>query len=238
MQSHRAAGQLQQRPAAREGEILKRHWWRFYDPRLFREESLKNRRPKFRSVVQSVDTPLKDKESNDLVAIQAWGVKGADRYLIDLKKGHMNYSQAKRAILEQAIYIRRLFPHSAHYCLIENAGYGVEMILELKRELTGVQKITRGGAGDKELRAESAAADLESGNCYLPGFRMGNDEFSMPDESRCPADVVDFIDSCAIFPNGRNDDDVDAWSQCMNWLRSRTNQPARTLSSFKLRGRR
>ena len=62
----------------------------------------------------------------------------------------MNYSQAKRAILEQAIYIRRLFPHSAHYCLIENAGYGVELILELKRELTGVQKITRGGDGDKD----------------------------------------------------------------------------------------
>jgi phage terminase large subunit-like protein len=81
MLSHRAAGQLQQRPAAREGEILKRHWWRFYDPRLFRDPKLKERRPKFRTVVQSVDTPLKDKESNDLVAIQAWGVVGGDRYI-------------------------------------------------------------------------------------------------------------------------------------------------------------
>jgi predicted phage terminase large subunit-like protein len=184
-------------------------------------------------VVQSVDTPLKDKESNDLVAIQAWGIVGADRYLIDLKKGHMNYSQAKRAIMEQGRYVRKMFPHCAHHCLIENAGYGVELIMELKREMTGVQKITRGTDGDKILRAESACADLESGNCYLPGWRLGSDEFSMPDESRCPADVVDFIDSCAIFPNGRNDDDVDAWSQCMNWLRSRSGTPARTWSSFK-----
>ena len=237
MMSHRAAGQLQQRPAAREGEILKRHWWRFYDPRLFRDEKLKERRPKFRSVVISVDTPLKDKESNDLVAIQAWGVLKGDRYLLDLKKGHMNYSQAKRAILEQSAHVRKLFPSCAHYCLIENAGYGVELILELKREITGVQKITRGSDGDKILRAESACADLESGNCWLPGFRMGTDEYSMPDESRCPADVVDFIDSCAIFPNGRNDDDVDAWSQCMNWLRSRTTAPARTWSSFRARRR-
>lgn len=233
MLTHRAAGQLQQRPAAREGEMMKRHWWRFYDPKLFRDEKLKDRRPKFRTVVQSVDTPLKDKESNDLVAIQAWGVIKADRYLLDLKKGHMNYSQAKRAIIEQSRYVRKLFPTSAHYCLIENAGYGVELIEELKRELTGVQKISRGSDGDKILRAESACSDLESGNCYLPGFRMGADEFSMPDESRCPADVVDFIDSLAGFPNVKYDDDVDAWSQCMNWLRSRSIQPARTWSSFK-----
>ena len=107
--------------------------------------------------------------------------------------------------------------------------------MELKRELTGVVKISRGSDGDKTLRAEAACADLESGNCYLPGFRMGADEFSMPDESRCPADVVDFIDSLAGFPNARYDDDVDAWSQCMNWLRSRTQAPARTWSSFKAR---
>ena len=237
MLSFRAAAQLQQRPAAREGEILKRHWWRFYDPKLFRDEKLKDRRPRFRTVVQSVDTPLKDKESNDLVAIQAWGVVGGDRYLLDLKKGHMNYSQAKRAILEQARYVRSLYKGVSHHCLIENAGYGVELILELKRELTGVTKITRGNDGDKILRAESASADLESGNCFLPGFRTGSDEFSMPDEKRCPADIVDFIDSCAMFPNARNDDDVDAWSQCMNWLRSRTSSQARTWSSFKSRKR-
>lgn len=231
--SFRAAGQLQQRPAAREGEILKRHWWRFYDPNLFRDEKLKNRRPKFRVIVQSVDTPLKDKESNDLVAIQAWGVVGADKYLLDLKKGHMNYSQCRRAILEQSRYVRKLYPSSTHYCLIENAGYGVELILELKRELSGVLKISRGGDGDKILRAESASADLESGNCFLPGYRMGIDEFSMPDEVRSPADIVDFINSSAQFPNGKNDDDVDAWSQCMNWLRSRSTQKLRTSSPFR-----
>lgn len=238
MQSHRVAGQMQQRPAAREGEILKRYWWRFYDPRLFHDDSLRERRPKFRMVVQSVDTPLKDKESNDYVAIQAWGVVGADRYLLDLKKGHMSYSQAKRAILEQARYVRRLYPTAAHHVLIENAGYGVELIQELKRELTGVHKISRGADGDKILRAESASADLEAGNCYLPGYRVGNDEFSMPDESRCAADVVDFINSCAQFPNARHDDDVDAWSQAMNWIRARQVQGGgRGYSSFKQRRR-
>ncbi len=235
MSSYRVAGQMQQRPAAREGEILKRHHWRFYHPKLFTSDALKDRRPKFQAVAISVDTPLKDKESNDLVAIQAWGVAGADRYLIELRKGHMSAPQAKRAIKDMSKHVRSMF-RCAHYVLIENAGYGIELIEELRREITGVQKITRGGDGDKVLRAEYASSDLESGNCWLPGYRMGNDEFSMPDESRSPADTVDFIDSCAIFPNGKNDDDVDAWSQCMNWLRKRPSSRARLASPFSGRG--
>lgn len=233
--AHRAAGQLQQRPAAREGEILKRHWWRFYNPKLFTDEKMKDRRPKFRAVIQTIDTPLKDKESNDLVAIQAWGVTGADKYLLDLKKGHMNFTQAKRQIKEQAKFVRGLYPSAAHYVLIENAGYGVELIIELKRELTGVTKIVPGKDGDKILRAEAASAELESGNCYLPGRRLGSDELSMPDETSLSAEIGDFIDSCAQFPNATHDDDVDAWSQCMNWLRSRSIQKLRTSSPFRKR---
>ena len=77
------------------------------------------RRPKFTRVVQSVDTPLKDKQVNDMVAIQAWGVKGADRYLLELRKGHMSKGQAYRAILEQGNHVRKLFPHAIHTVLIE-----------------------------------------------------------------------------------------------------------------------
>lgn len=235
LRSQRVAAQLQQRPAPREGQILKRNWWRFYDSAVLTDEK---RKPRFRAVVQSIDTPLKDKESNDLVAIQAWGVLGADRYLLDLKKGHMNYNQAKRAIVEQARYVRKLFPRSAHYCLIENAGYGVELIIDLKREMTGVTKISRGNDGDKVMRAESASDALESGNCFLPGKRLGSDELSMVDESATAADIVDFINSCALFPNATHDDDVDAWSQCMNWLRTRNLVRGRTASPFKRRRQR
>ena len=233
--THRANAQMQQRPAAREGELLKRRFWRFYNPRLFIDPKMAERRPKFRAIVQTVDTPLKDKESNDYVALQAWGVIGSRRYLLDIRKGHMNYSQARRAIIEQARFVRGLYPRIAHYILIENAGYGVELIIELKRTLTGVTKITPTQDGDKIMRAESASSDLESGNCFLPGARLGEDELSEPDEAQISADVLDFINSCAIFPNGTHDDDVDAWSQCMNWLRKRNILTGRTASPFKRR---
>ncbi len=229
---YRASGQMQQRPSAREGDLLKRYWWRFYDPRLFTDDRMKKRRPRFAMVVQSIDTPAKDKESNDLVAIQAWGAVGGDRYLLDLKKGHMSKGQAKRAIKEQAVYIRRLCRGAAHYVLIENAGYGVELIEELKRELYGVKKLSRAHEGDKVLRAEAASAVLETGNCFLPGWREGTDELSMPDDTRNSADITDFINSCAMFPNGRYDDEIDAWSQAMNWLSARPIRRARVGSSF------
>ncbi len=230
MTTHRAAGQLQQRPAAREGEILKRGWWRFYDPKILTDDK---RKPRFAAIVQSVDTPSKDKEQNDQIAIQAWGVSGADRYLLDIRKGHLNYGQAKRAIAEQARHVRKLYPRSAHYCLLENAGYGVELIEELKRELTGVIKVSAGLEGNKQLRAESAAADLESGNCWLPGFGKGSAEtIGPPDEKRTSADVVDFVNECGTFPHGRYDDQVDAWSQAMNWIRNRPSSRARFSSPF------
>ena len=228
---YRAAGQLQQWPVPREGQLLKRNWWRFYDPDILTSEK---RKPRFTTVIQSIDTPLKDKESNDFVAIQAWGVRGADRFLLDIRKGHMNYGQAKRAIIEQAAYVRKLYPRTSHRVLIENAGYGVELIVDLKRVLTGITKISPTQDGDKVMRAEAASDDLETGCCWLPGIGGGVDETFGPAKV-VSADIAEFIGSLALFPNGAHDDDVDAWSQCMNWLRSRVVRRGRTSSPFKRR---
>lgn len=225
MTSHRAAGQLQQRPAAREGEILKRDWWRFYDPRIRAKDDW-TKIGRFGMVVISVDTPLKDKESSDNCAIQCWGIKGADRYLLDLRLGKMSFASAKRVIKEMAIWSRRIWRGCPHYILIEGAGYGVEMITDLKRELTGVQKVTPGKDGDKEVRADAASDALESGNYFLPGY--GPPWQPTFDEHKSPADIVQFVENCAVFPHGANDDDVDAWSQLGNWLRSKQTQPIRT----------
>ena len=47
-----------------------------------------------------------------------------------------------------ARHMRKTFPRAGHYVLIENAAYGVELIEDLKREITGVMKISRGADGD------------------------------------------------------------------------------------------
>ena len=64
-----------------------------------------------------------------------------------------------------------------------------------------------------------------------PG-RAGADELSLPDEANTPARIVAFIESCALFPNAEHDDDVDAWSMAMNWLRGRPIPRGRLSSPF------
>lgn len=226
----RAAGQLQQMPASREGDLLKIHWWRFYDQRI-REKEQWSKLPKFGMMIITVDTPQKDKETNDNIAIQCWGVRGADRYLVDLKLGKMNYGSAKRAVKEMARWSRKIWPNCRHYILIENAAYGVELIIDLKRETTGVIRIDRGADGDKIMRAETASDCLESGNCFVPGH--GPPWQPVYDEHSSPADIVQFLHNCSTFPNAAHDDDVDAWSQGMNWLRAKSVAPMRTSSPHK-----
>lgn len=232
--SHRAEGQLQQNPTAPEGERLLRKHWRFYDPR-FRSEEEWTQLPSFRRVVVSVDTPEKDKQQNDMCSVQVWGVDRADRYLLDLRTDHMNYPTAKRAVSEMTRWARSRWPRARVDVLIENAGYGVEMIVDLKRELGGVHKIPAGKDGDKVMRADTAASDLEGHNCFLPGYGPPWQPFY--DEGMTPADVAGFVSSCAKFPRGAHDDDVDAWSQAINWLRGRSASPLRTTSAILSRRR-
>jgi predicted phage terminase large subunit-like protein len=233
--SFKAAGQLQQRPAAKEGLMLLRQWWRFYDPTIRARDEWAKLPVRFSSIVISVDTPLKDKESSDNVAIQCWGVKGADRYLLDLRIGKMNYASAKRQIKEMAQWARKHWPSCYHAVLVENAGYGVELIVDLKPEISGIQKISPGAEGNKVSRAEAASDALESGNCFLPG--IGPPHHPVFEEAVSPADIVAFVANCALFPNAAHDDDVDAWSQAMNWIRGRALQPARWASALTRAGR-
>lgn len=220
-----------------EGDILKRAWWRYYDRSLLgttRDPGMKVKLlPNFSLIVVSVDTPLKDKETSDYVAIQAWGVMGADRYMLDTRVDRMSYDQAKRAVTEMSNTMRRTFRTAQHRVLIENAGYGSDLIIDLKRTLGGmIEKIQAAPEGSKTMRAIAASDDLEGGNCFLPGAVLP--DLSGPDGDRCPAFVMQFVHQAAIFPEVEHDDEVDAWSQCMNWLRTRQPSPLRS-SSMLLR---
>jgi predicted phage terminase large subunit-like protein len=220
---------------ALEGDLLKRAWWNYYPARGQKESdaAFVNRLPRFQMVLVSVDTPLKDKESNDFVAIQVWGVDGANRYLLDALTSQMGYDAAKRAVIEKSKWARRMWK-TQHRTLIENAGFGVELIIDLKRDLGLVEKISPGAEGNKGQRAFSAASDLETGHCFLPGAKKP--DLSGPTEES-PSITHSLVEEAALFQmdgsHHSHDDQVDAWSQAMNWLRSRQSRRARTWSSFK-----
>lgn len=226
MTAHVAAGQLQQRPAPKEGGLLTRRDWRYYPPELsyYRRAGTFGRdqaralaeRARFTEVIHTWDTSLKDGAKNDYVAGQAWGVAGANRYLLRLVKQRMGLNATVEAMLDLAEWAHGVWPHLPHRVLIEAAATGPDAAAEIRKRVDGVILVRAKGA--KELRAAAAAPALEGHNCFLPGH--GLDDLSGYD-SRTPADVQAFVESCAEFPNGAHDDDVDAWSQMVNWTRMR-----------------
>ena len=224
MTSHIAAGQLQQRPAPREGAILKRQWWRTFDPAYLDPDGygkLPPGLPAFRSIVHSWDTAFKAKTTSDYVAGQVWGVNGADRYLLRAVRARLTLAETAREMTAVREWALGLWPRAPHHMLIEKSANGVEIIESLRREITGVLPVV--ASTDKVTRAEAAAADLESGNCYVPGVLRADGEGP---ESPL-AWVGEFLEEAAAFPFGAHDDQVDAFTQAINWARGRASGPGR-----------
>jgi predicted phage terminase large subunit-like protein len=142
-------------------------------------------------IVQSWDCTFKGSESSDYVVGQVWGKKGADRYLIDQVRGRKSFTQTLQAVRD----LSERYP-KAHKKLVEDAANGSAVIDLLKSEIPGLVPVRP--KGGKESRAHAATAYVESGNVLLPA----NAEW-----------VEDFIEEAAAFPNGANDDQVDAMTQ-------------------------
>jgi len=110
--SHRAAGQLQQRPAPAGGGVFKAHWWRFWHhpdkplpavPVRTEDGSLFYRPcvplPELLDeVIQSWDLSFKDTKSADFVVGQTWGRNKANKFLLDQKRGRLAFPETCQAI--------------------------------------------------------------------------------------------------------------------------------------------
>lgn len=204
----KAPGQLQQRPAAAEGRILKRSYWRYFRPDLPPTPAL---------IAQSWDTTFKDKKTSDWVVGQVWGALLADRHLHRVVRGQMGLVDAIDAVLELDAWCERHFPNVPRFVLIENRANGPEIIAAIRKVVNGVVPIDP--EGDKIQRAEACTPELAGGNVYLPGWL--DDDQSGPDEQRTPGWALEHIGECAVFPAGANDDRVDAMTQALKWLRGK-----------------
>ena len=220
MGSFRAAGQLQQRPAALEGELLKRGWWRFYNPEYLNLDKI-GMLPRFTRIASSWDTAFEGKTTSDYVVGQVWGLTGPDRYLLYSYRRHANLHATKQAMRDAHAWVEQRWPRAAHTILIEKSANGAEIISALKRELTGVVAVPV--STDKITRAIAASSPLESGNILLPGHAAPD----TPAGYHAPDWVANLIEEAALFPNAKYDDQVDAFSQAINWARRHSSEPAR-----------
>jgi predicted phage terminase large subunit-like protein len=210
MGSLRVAGQLQQRPAAAEGELLKRAWWQFFSPEYVNADKI-GMLPRFQRIIASWDTAFEGTTNSDYVVGQVWGIHGPDHYLLYSYRRHANLNATKEAMRAAHAWAKERWPRAAHTILIEKSANGAEIVAALKRELPGVLPVTV--SSDKITRAIAASPPLESGNIYLPGHAAPNTTAGY----QAPDWVASLIEEAALFPHGRYDDQVDAFSQAINW---------------------
>ena len=176
----------QGKPVAMEGNLIRREWWKYYDE--------PPKELKLPYVIISVDAAFKDGDDNDFVAIQVWGKKDRNYYLLDAIKKHLNFVDTLAAIrnlksqYEDTIFI-----------LIEDKANGTAIINVLSSEMEGVIPVKP--EGGKVTRANAVSPAIESGRVFLPRFASFVDEF---------------VSECSAFPNGAHDDQVDAMTQALN----------------------
>jgi predicted phage terminase large subunit-like protein len=197
------AGQHQQRPAPAEGQIFKHGFVRTFvlaDTMARLAERDDKGRPvwKYKRVILSADTAFKEKEENDYSVILAVGERpdGTGWDLLDRWKDKAGYPELKlRAKAMNAAWSPQAF-------LIEDKASGQSLIQELRLE-SAIPLVPIKVDTDKVSRAHAVVPTWEAGNVFV--------DPSLPW-------VSDFLDNLYGFPKLAHDDDVDAFTQAMNYL--------------------
>lgn len=178
-----------QRPSAKEGNLVKRKWFRYWN--VLPE--------KFDKVIQSWDLAFKEKKDTDYVVGQVWGKKGYDLFLIDQFRQRVDFIKTIRAILRMT----EQYPN-ARMKYIEDKANGPATVSVLKNKVFGITEVDP-GAKSKLERLESTKDNIEAGYVYLPSPRI-------------KPWVEDYINEFLVFPNGKNDDQIDASTQAWRVL--------------------
>jgi predicted phage terminase large subunit-like protein len=148
-------------------------------------------------IVQSWDTGIKAGERNDPSACATFAVTREGYALLDMAVMREEYPELKRAAQALA---GRWQPHAV---LIEDKASGQPLLQDLRRE-TKLPLIGVRPAGDKVTRLAAVSALVEAGRVTLP---------------REAAWLAAFEAELSAFPNTPHDDQVDAFTQFLQWIR-------------------
>jgi predicted phage terminase large subunit-like protein len=187
-------GQYQQSPAPQDGGIVKRAWVRFY--RELPEH--------FEFMVQSWDCTFSGGADNDFVAGQVWARSGGRYYMLPYRTyERLDFGPTMAAIKS----CHGKFPR-AHAILIEDKANGPAIISELQKEIPGIVAVNP--EGGKIARAQATAPLWEAGSIELPDPQIFGATW-----------MEDYLHNICAFPKAAHDDDMDATSQALIYMRSR-----------------
>lgn len=187
--SYGYAGQYQQRPAPREGGMIQMSWFKRY----------KTPPKNFIRRIHSWDTAQKEKELNDFSALLDWGETEDGYYLLNVYKKKLRYPRLKKKVV--GFYDK----DNPDAILIEDKSSGSSLIQDLEDDKeTKYPVIAIEPCGDKVTRLDTCSPVVEAGNVFLPERAEW---------------LVDFENNISNFPNVPVKDEVDAFSQFLNWIK-------------------
>jgi predicted phage terminase large subunit-like protein len=191
----------QGRPSPDSGDILERGWFKRYTEPVWTRnpDTGAYTVPGHYTVTASYDFTFKNAATSDFVVGQVWAHRGATAYLVDQVRKRLTFTESLATMRE----MKAKWPQTTAI-LVEDKANGTAIIDTLKSEIPGIIAVTP--KESKVARARAVAPYLEAGNVFLPvsgepGYGLFN-----PD---------DLIEEAVSFPNGRNDDQVDAMSQAL-----------------------
>lgn len=201
-------GQYQQRPAPREGGIIKiKHFQRYVTaPALERILLNPDGTPKMQDdkpvteqlgfLTLSLDTAYKPDQLNDPSVLEVWYEFEANHYLLDVWRERVGYPELRRSVK----LIAGKWGKHINEVLIEDKASGQSLIQDLRddKEWPWPVIAMQPGTQSKIVRMENESAVIEAGMCFLPEKASW---------------LFDFETEVGLFPKGENDDQVDAMSQ-------------------------
>jgi predicted phage terminase large subunit-like protein len=153
-------------------------------------------------IIQSWDTGIKTGASNDwsvCVTARLWQRR---LYILDVWRGRLEFPDLNRKCIELARF------HRASVMLIEDKASGQQLIQSLRAgNASGIpMPLSCTPEQDKLSRTIGVSAMIEAGQLLLP------------ENAHWLADLTAELLS---FPNGKHDDQVDALTQLLGWVRRR-----------------
>lgn len=152
-------------------------------------------------IVQSWDTASTANQLSDYSVCITALVKGNLCYIIDVRRQKLDYPDLRRTVIEHA------FRYHAEVVIIENKGSGMQLLQEFSRGEPGMPTaVPFMPEHDKKTRMFTQCAKIEAGQVFLPHDAPW---------------LADFKSELLQFPYGKNDDQVDSFSQLLTWLGDR-----------------
>ena len=189
-----------QNPTPEEGGLIKKkwiEWWPHEDP------------PDCEFVLQTYDTAFSTKTTADYSVVQTWGIfyapeqthdgiesVEAQLILLGNLRGRFEYPELRR--VAQMSYD----DYKPDVCIVEKKASGQSLIQDMRR--SGLPVLEYMPDKDKISRVYAATPSMEAGRVWLPKGRKWAEEL---------------FDEMIIFPNGPHDDQVDAMTMAIHYLK-------------------